>query len=93
MGMPLEMVETTMREPGCPNDWCRSGNGTIKWVGPAEEGALITPALEYIYHCFLVVSQKNCRRVDCSGSESLLILRRTLTYSFCNPMSCALFSI
>jgi hypothetical protein len=45
---PLEMVETTMREPGCPNDWCRSGKGTIKWGGPAEEGVLITPAMEYI---------------------------------------------
>jgi hypothetical protein len=41
----LEMVETAMREPDCVNAWCHSIN-TVQWGGPAEEGTLITPALE-----------------------------------------------
>jgi hypothetical protein len=44
----LEMVETTMREPNCPNDWCRSVEDTVKWGGPAEHGVLITPGMERI---------------------------------------------
>jgi hypothetical protein len=43
----LEMVDTAMREPDCPNFWCRSLN-TIQWSGPAEDGILITPALERV---------------------------------------------
>jgi hypothetical protein len=41
----LEMVETAMREPDCPDAWCRSVD-TVKWSGPGEEGIWITPALE-----------------------------------------------
>jgi hypothetical protein len=43
----LVMVETSMKEPDCPNDWCRTQN-TVKWGGPAEEGVLMTPAFEKI---------------------------------------------
>jgi hypothetical protein len=43
----LEMVETAMREPHCPNKWCRTMN-TISWGGPAEDDILITPAFERI---------------------------------------------
>jgi hypothetical protein len=43
----LEMVETAMREPDCPNKWCRTTN-SISWGGPAIEGTLITPAFEHI---------------------------------------------
>jgi hypothetical protein len=44
----LDMVGSTMREPNCPDDWCRAGKDTIKWRGPAEVGKLITPAMERI---------------------------------------------
>jgi hypothetical protein len=43
----LEMVDTAIREPDCPNKWCNTMD-TIAWGGPAEEGILITPALERI---------------------------------------------
>ena len=41
----LEMVGTSMREPECPNKWCRTKN-TIKWSGPGEEGYWIAPTQE-----------------------------------------------
>jgi hypothetical protein len=44
----LEMVETTMREPNCPNQWCRSMENTVKWGGPAEHDVLITPGMERV---------------------------------------------
>jgi hypothetical protein len=43
----LEMVDTAIREPDCPNKWCRTVD-TVAWGGPAEEGILITPAMERI---------------------------------------------
>jgi hypothetical protein len=43
----LVMVETSMKEPDCPDEWCRTQN-TVKWGGPAEEGVLITPAFEKV---------------------------------------------
>ncbi len=37
----LKMVGTSMKEPSCPNVWCRSQN-TVKWYGPAKEGEVIS---------------------------------------------------
>mmetsp|Transcript_1916 Transcript_1916/g.3780 ORF Transcript_1916/g.3780 Transcript_1916/m.3780 type:complete len:121 (+) Transcript_1916:137-499(+) len=34
---PLEMIGTSMREPNCPHQWCRTQE-SIKWSGPGEEG-------------------------------------------------------
>ena len=43
----LEMVETSMKNPTCPDDWCGVVN-SIKWSGPGEEGYYITPAFEKV---------------------------------------------
>jgi hypothetical protein len=45
---PLEMVGTLLREPTCPNGWCRSAppEATVQWGGPAEHGILITPDMQ-----------------------------------------------
>lgn len=43
----LVMVETSMKEPDCPDEWCATLD-SIKWGGPAQEGFLLTPALEQI---------------------------------------------
>jgi hypothetical protein len=37
----LVMVGTSMKEPGCPDEWCGTKN-TIKWYGPAKEGVVIS---------------------------------------------------
>lgn len=34
---PLQMKGTAMEEPGCENEWCRTGE-SIKWSGPGERG-------------------------------------------------------
>lgn len=39
----LEMVGTAMFEPHCPDGWCRTERSVI-WSGPAEKGAMISPA-------------------------------------------------
>lgn len=44
---PLEMVQTSFIEPGCPNQWCRTED-TIKWSGPAEHGWLTLPNQERV---------------------------------------------
>ena len=38
----LEMVGTSMKEPDCVDDWCRTQN-SVKWSGPGEEGYWIDP--------------------------------------------------
>lgn len=38
----LQMVGTTMKEPACPDDWCRTQD-TVKWSGPGEKGFWIDP--------------------------------------------------
>jgi hypothetical protein len=38
----LVMVETSMKEPDCPDDWCGTVD-TEKWGGPAKEGFLLMP--------------------------------------------------
>ena len=43
----LEMVDTALREPDCPNKWCRTMDA-VQWGGPAEEGILMTPAMERV---------------------------------------------
>jgi hypothetical protein len=43
----LEMVGTSMREPDCLDDWCRTQD-SIKWSGPAEKGVWIAPNFERI---------------------------------------------
>ena len=43
----LEMVETSMKNPTCPDDWCGVVD-SIKWSGPGEEGYYITPAFEKV---------------------------------------------
>lgn len=41
----LTMSGMSYREPGCPNDWCRTQN-TIKWTGPGEDGYVINPNMQ-----------------------------------------------
>jgi hypothetical protein len=41
----LKMVGTSMIEPDCPNEWCRTKD-TVKWSGPGEAGVWIAPTLE-----------------------------------------------
>jgi hypothetical protein len=41
----LEMIGTSMIEPGCPNEWCRTMD-TVQWSGPGEAGVWIAPTLE-----------------------------------------------
>lgn len=41
----LEMHGTSMDEPECPNNWCRSME-SVKWSGPGEEGFWIAPTFE-----------------------------------------------
>ena len=43
----LVMVETSMKEPECKDDWCRTVDA-IKWSGPGEKGYWITPTFEKI---------------------------------------------
>jgi hypothetical protein len=38
----LEMVGTSMKEPNCPDNWCR-GQDSVKWSGPGEDGYWIDP--------------------------------------------------
>lgn len=38
----LEMVETSMKNPNCPDEWCGVEN-TVKWSGPGEKGYYIRP--------------------------------------------------
>lgn len=38
----LKMVGTSMKEPNCPDDWCRTQD-SVKWSGPGEEGFWIDP--------------------------------------------------
>lgn len=40
----LEMVGTSMREPHCPDEWCRVMD-TVKWSGPGIEGFWIDPMM------------------------------------------------
>ena len=43
----LEMRGTSMIEPDCPNQWCRSApDKTVKWSGPGEHGVWIAPTFE-----------------------------------------------
>lgn len=41
----LEMIGTSLKEPDCPDDWCRAAD-SIKWSGPGKEGYWIAPNLE-----------------------------------------------
>jgi hypothetical protein len=41
----LKMVGTSMTEPDCPNEWCRTMD-TVKWSGPGEAGVWIAPTME-----------------------------------------------
>lgn len=41
----LQMVGTSLTEPGCPNDWCNSVDA-VTWSGPGEEGFWIAPTGE-----------------------------------------------
>jgi hypothetical protein len=41
----LEMVGSSMREPQCPDNWCRAQD-TVKWSGPAKEGYWIDPLFQ-----------------------------------------------
>jgi hypothetical protein len=41
----LKMVGTSMIEPDCPNEWCRTMD-TVKWSGPGEAGVWIALTLE-----------------------------------------------
>jgi hypothetical protein len=41
----MEMVDTSMREPDCPNNWCATMD-SVKWSGPGEEGKWIAPTFE-----------------------------------------------
>jgi hypothetical protein len=43
----LVMVTTTLKEPDCPDDWCRTKD-TVKWSGPGEKGFVITPTFEKV---------------------------------------------
>lgn len=43
----LEMVETSMKHPGCPDDWCGVVD-SVKWSGPGEEGFYIKPSQEKV---------------------------------------------
>jgi len=38
----LVMIGTSMKEPACPDDWCRAQD-TVRWSGPGEEGYWIDP--------------------------------------------------
>lgn len=38
----LQMVGTSMIEPDCPNQWCRT-QSSVKWSGPGEKGFWIDP--------------------------------------------------
>ena len=38
----VQMIGTSMKEPDCPDDWCRTQD-TVKWSGPGEEGYWIDP--------------------------------------------------
>ena len=40
--VPLQMVGTSLTEPSCANEWCRSET-SIQWSGPGEEGFWIAP--------------------------------------------------
>lgn len=40
--VPLQMVETSFREPSCPNNWCATQD-TVKWSGPGKNGIWIAP--------------------------------------------------
>jgi len=42
---PLQMLGTGMKEPSCPNEWCRTQD-SIKWSGPGTEGYWIAPNME-----------------------------------------------
>lgn len=37
----LQMVGTSMKEPGCPDVWCDLEHA-VKWQGPGEEGYVLT---------------------------------------------------
>jgi hypothetical protein len=41
----LQMVGTSMKEPDCPDDWCRAAN-SVKWSGPGKDGFWIAPNSE-----------------------------------------------
>ena len=43
----LEMVDTAIREPDCPNTWCATTDA-VSWGGPAPEGELMLPNMERI---------------------------------------------
>lgn len=43
----LEMIGAAMREPECPNQWCRTKQAN-RWSGPGQEGYWITPTQERI---------------------------------------------
>lgn len=38
----LQMVGTSLKEPGCVDDWCRAKD-SVKWSGPGEDGYWIAP--------------------------------------------------
>jgi hypothetical protein len=38
----LQMVGTSMKEPGCPDEWCRTQQ-SVKWSGPGKDGYWIDP--------------------------------------------------
>ena len=41
----LQMVGTSMREPHCVDDWCRTKD-SVKWSGPGEDGYWIDPMFQ-----------------------------------------------
>lgn len=40
----LQMMGTTYKEPDCPDLWCKTQEGTVKWHGPAPEGDVVVTA-------------------------------------------------
>lgn len=41
----VQMVGTSMKEPDCPDEWCRTKN-SVKWSGPGQEGYWIDPLMQ-----------------------------------------------
>ena len=53
----LELVETSMKNPTCPDEWCGVVD-SIKWSGPGQKGFYITPGFQKIpFHPKLIYDE------------------------------------
>ena len=61
----LEMIGTSMREPHCPNNWCRTMD-SVQWSGPGRDGVWIAPTgQEYPFHPKHVVWNDELSKTNC----------------------------